>query len=179
MNRRIRKKLEKRHGYRKYSNYKKYKYEKELAHSMSLVGAMEHFNARMETFREGMRHALKPLMDAITSFTGVPKAVLGQPDYTPDVLKFKPYEPDIGDPEDVEMKAKFQLMSECIHRAADNCEDVLGVPKELIGQSDNFTPTFIGCDLGHGEDFNGVTTLKFKPTEQMEGDNHEDNQSAE
>lgn len=73
MNRRIRKKLEKRNGYRKYSNYKKYKYEKELTHSMSLVEAMEHFNARMETFIEGMRHALKPLMDAITSFTGVPK----------------------------------------------------------------------------------------------------------
>lgn len=89
MNRRIRKKLEKRNGYRKYSNYKKYKYEKELAHSMSLVEAMEHFNARMETFREGMRHALKPLMDAITSFTGVPKTVLGQPVYTPDVLKFE------------------------------------------------------------------------------------------
>lgn len=75
MNRRIRKKLEKRHGYMMYKEYKKYKYEKELAHSMSLVEAMEHFNARMETFRERMRQALKPLMDAITSFTGVPKEV--------------------------------------------------------------------------------------------------------
>lgn len=37
---------------------------------------------------------------------------------------------------------------------------------------------FIGCDLGHGEDFNGGTTLKFKPTDQMEGDNYEDNQST-
>lgn len=176
MNRRIRKKLEKRNGYRKYSNYKKYKYEKELAHSMSLVEAMEHFNARMETFIEGMRHALKPLMDAITSFTGVPKAVLGQPDYTPDVLKFKPYEPDIGDPEDVEMKAKFQLMSEVIHHTAANCEDVLGIPKEILGPTDNLMPTFIGCDLGHGEDFTGFTKLKFKPTDIEEENSDEDNE---
>ena len=134
---------------------------------MSLIEVMEEFNARIETFRDGMKKALKPLMDAITSSTGVLKAALGQPDYTPDVLKFKPYEPDIGDPEDIEMKAKFQLMSECIHHTAVNCEDILGVPKELIGPIDNLTPIFIGCDLGHGEDFNGVTTLKFKPTEQM------------
>lgn len=133
MNRRIRKKLEKRNGYRKYSNYKKYKYEKELAHSMSLVEAMEHFNARMETFIEGMRHALKPLMDAITSFTGVPKAVLGQPDYTPDVLKFKP---------DVEMKAKFQLMSECIHRVT----TLKFKPTEQNGKA-NHTKKYIRKDI--------------------------------
>ena len=179
MNKRIKKKLEKRNGYRKYSNYKKYKYEKELAHSMSLVEAMEHFNARMETFREGMKKALKPLMDSITSFTGVPKAVLGQPDYTPDVLKFKPYKPELGDPEDIQTKAKFQLMSECIHHTAVNCEGILGVPKELIGPIDNLTQKFIGCDLGHGEDFTGVTTLNFEQTDQMERYDNEDNQSAE
>lgn len=176
MNRRIRKKLEKRNGYRKYSNYKKYKYEKELAHSMSLVEAMEHFNAFViPSLRVSMR-ALKPLMDVITSFSRVPKAVLGQTDYTPNVLKFKPYEPELGDPEDIEMKAKFQLMSEAIHHAAANCEDVLGIPKEILGPTDNLTPTFIGCDLGHGEDFTGFIKLKFKPTDMEEENSDEDNE---